>query len=467
MMWIQKMIGETTEYDKKENLEVRKPKSWMKSVSAFANGLGGVLFFGVADDDTIIGLSDIQHTSEAISELIKVKMDPIPEVIMKIHDIDGKKILSLEVLAGDETPYYYVAEGTNTAFVRVGNESVTANSIDLKRLILRGKNKSFDSLSTDFKMEDYSFSKLRSAYHKRTHKSMEENDFESFGVVDSKGFLTNAGALLADEGPIRHSRLFCTRWNGLDKASGIIDVIDDSEYSGSIILLLEEGINFVNRNSKKMWKKTATSRIEYPDYAERSIFEGIVNALVHRDYLNYGSEVHIDIFDDRLEIYSPGGMFDGSLIQERDIEQVPSARRNPVIADVFSRLNFMERRGSGFKKIKRAYEAEEKYNDSLAPQFFSNRTEFILTLKNLNYKTSEHEVLNDVLNDVLSDVLNENDKKIIEALQQNPKLKQKELVEKLGISISTVQREMKWLSNNGYISRIGSKKEGYWKIERR
>ena len=466
-MWIQKMIGETTEYDKKETLEVRKPKSWMKSVSAFANGLGGVLFFGVADDDTIIGLSDIQHTSEAISELIKVKMDPIPEVTMKIHDIDGKKILSLEVLAGDETPYYYVAEGTHTAFIRVGNESVTANSIDLKRLVLRGKNKSFDSLSTDLKMEDYSFSKLRAAYHKRTHKSMEENDFESFGVVDPKVFLTNAGALLADEGPIRHSRLFCTRWNGLDKASGIIDAIDDSEYSGSIILLLEEGINFVNRNSKKMWKKTATSRIEYPDYAERSIFEGIVNALVHRDYLNYGSEVHIDIFDDRLEIYSPGGMFDGSLIQERDIEQVPSARRNPVIADVFSRLNFMERRGSGFKKIKRAYEAEEKYNDSLAPQFFSNRTEFILTLKNLNYKTSEHEVLNDVLNDVLSDVLNENDKKIIEALQQNPKLKQKELVEKLGISISTVQREMKWLSNSGYISRIGSKKDGYWKIERR
>ena len=78
-MWIQKMIGETTEYDKKETLEVRKPKSWMKSVSAFANGLGGVLFFGVADDDTIIGLSDIQHTSEAISELIKVKMALFPK----------------------------------------------------------------------------------------------------------------------------------------------------------------------------------------------------------------------------------------------------------------------------------------------------------------------------------------------------------------------------------------------------
>lgn len=459
-MFIQELIGETTEYDKKVALEVKKPKSWLKSISAFANGVGGVLFFGVADDDTIVGLEDIQHASEVISELVKTKMDPTSEILMKIHNVDEKNILSLEVLQGDETPYYYVAEGTHTAYVRIGNESVTANSIDLKRLVLRGKNKSFDSLTSDFKMEDFSFSKLRSAYYKRAHKSMEENDFESFGVVDANGMLTNAGALLADEGPIRYSRLFCTRWNGVDKASGIMDAMDDSEYSGSLILLLEEGVNFVKRNSKKMWKKVATARIEYPDYAERSIFEGLVNALVHRDYLNYGSEVHIDIFDDRLEIYSPGGMFDGTLIQERDIEQVPSARRNPIVADIFNRLNFMERRGSGFKKIKRAYETEANYNDSLAPQFFSNRTEFVLTLKNLNFKTSGDEVLNEVLDEVL----NLNEERIISLLLEKPCMMQKELAENLNISMSTVQREMKWLSQTGYIKRIGSKRKGYWKI---
>lgn len=89
---------------------------------------------------------------------------------------------------------------------------------------------------------------------------------------------------------------------------------------------------------------------------------------------------------------------------------------------------------------------------------FSNRTECILTLKNLNYTASEDEALNDVLN--------KNEQKIVEALRQNPKFKQKDLVEKLCVSISTVQREMEWLSNNGYITRIGSKKDGYWKIEK-
>lgn len=97
-------------------------------------------------------------------------------------------------------------------------------------------------------------------------------------------------------------------------------------------------------------EKESDRRVEYPEYPERSIFEGLVNGLVHRDYLDMGSEVHIDIFDDRLEIYSPGGMYDGTLIQDRDIDNVPSKRRNPVVADIFSRLDYMERRGSGFKR---------------------------------------------------------------------------------------------------------------------
>ena len=132
-----------------------------------------------------------------------------------------------------------------------------------------------------------SFTKLRSIYKIQTGRNFEESDYESFGIIDENGFLTNAGALLADESPIRHSRLFCTRWNGLDKAPGIVDAIDDKEYNGGLINLLQSGIEFVNNNSKKMWKKTHISRIEMPDYPERAVLEGIVNALIHRNYLEY------------------------------------------------------------------------------------------------------------------------------------------------------------------------------------
>ena len=467
-MKLEQLIGEATEYDKKVMLEVKKPKSWLKSVSAFANGVGGVLIFGIADDDSVVGIDDVKKAMEVISEQIKVKMDPTPEVLLKAHLVDGKEIVTLEVYRGEETPYYYVGEGNYTAYVRIGNESVMATATDLKRLVLRGKNRTYDSLVTDYSFDDYSFSKLKAAYYKKTKKSMEMKDFESFGIVDKNGMLTNAGALLADESPIYCSRLFCTRWNGIDKASGVIDALDDEEYTGSLILLLEEGMNFARRNSKKMWKKESDRRVEYPEYPERSIFEGLVNGLVHRDYLDMGSEVHIDIFDDRLEIYSPGGMYDGTLIQDRDIDNVPSKRRNPVVADIFSRLDYMERRGSGFKKIMQAYEVEPNYTEDKKPVFYSNATEFRVILKNLNFTdevlNEKNEVLDEVLNEVLDSGRTEMEIKVIKAILFSPRIKQKELAEQVGTSVSTIQRTIKKLVKEGKIVRMNGKRDGYWKV---
>ena len=467
-MKLEQLIGEATEYDKKVMLEVKKTKSWLKSVSAFANGVGGVLIFGIADDDSVVGIDDVKKAMEVISEQIKVKMDPTPEVLLKAHLVDGKEIVTLEVYRGEETPYYYVGEGNYTAYVRIGNESVMATATDLKRLVLRGKNRTYDSLVTDYSFDDYSFSKLKAAYYKKTKKSMEMKDFESFGIVDKSGMLTNAGALLADESPIYCSRLFCTRWNGIDKASGVIDALDDEEYTGSLILLLEEGMNFARRNSKKMWKKESDRRVEYPEYPERSIFEGLVNGLVHRDYLDMGSEVHIDIFDDRLEIYSPGGMYDGTLIQDRDIDNVPSKRRNPVVADIFSRLDYMERRGSGFKKIMQAYEVEPNYTEDKKPVFYSNATEFRVILKNLNFTdevlNEKNEVLDEVLNEVLDSGRTEMEIKVIKAILFSPRIKQKELAEQVGTSVSTIQRTIKKLVKEGKIVRVNGKRDGYWKV---
>ena len=457
-MKLEQLIGEATEYDKKVMLEVKKSKSWLKSVSAFANGVGGVLIFGIADDDSVVGISDVKKTMEVISEQIKIKMDPTPEVILKAHRMDGKEIVTLEVCRGEETPYYYVGEGNYTAYVRIGNESVMATATDLKRLVLRGKNRTYDSLVTDYNFDDYSFSKLKAAYYKKTKKSMEMKDFESFGIVDKNEMLTNAGALFADESPVYCSRLFCTRWNGIDKASGIIDALDDEEYTGSLILLLEEGMNFARRNSKKMWKKESDRRVEYPEYPERSIFEGLVNGLVHRDYLDMGSEVHIDIFDDRLEIYSPGGMPDGSIIQDRDPLTIPSTRRNPVLADVLNRLGYMERKGSGFGKIINGYELQINYDDKKKPIFRSDRYQFTVIMPNLNYVVPQ-----DVPQNVPQDVPQDNvEKRILQLIRANNKISTEKMSEAIGVSSKTIKRRIKNMHN---IRFVGHGSNGYWEIK--
>lgn len=290
---IDRWIAEATECDFKVALEVKKPKSWLKSVSAFANGIGGTLLFGIDDNRNVVGLTDAQADAEAISRLIKERISPYPNFILVPEREDGKNILILTVSSGYSTPYYYKADGVMEAYIRIGNESVIAPSFALNQLILKGMNRTYDTLNSEYDFKDYAFSKLRERYKVWTGNSMEDKLFDSFDIRNEYGKLTNAGALLADNSPIRHSRLFCTRWNGLDKSGGMVDALDSAEYSGSLIILLNEGVSFVKRNMKTRWKKTANSRIEMPEYCERSVFEALVNALIHRDYLILGSEVHM------------------------------------------------------------------------------------------------------------------------------------------------------------------------------
>ena len=85
------LIGETTAYDKKQMLEIRRPKSWLKSISAFANGEGGVLIFGISDDDQIVGLVNAESDAEKISEEIKSKLDPVPAVKLELKEAGDKE----------------------------------------------------------------------------------------------------------------------------------------------------------------------------------------------------------------------------------------------------------------------------------------------------------------------------------------------------------------------------------------
>lgn len=144
-----------------------------------------------------------------------------------------------------------------------------------------------------------------------------------------------------------------------------------------------------------------------PEYVERSYHEALVNALAHRDYLVNGSEVHIDIYDDRMEIYSPGGMPDGSMIQDRDPLTVPSTRRNPVLADVFNRLGYMERKGSGFGKIISGYEFQMNYNESKRPSFRSDRYQFTVVMPNLNYDVPQDFEGNETMSELMSELMSE------------------------------------------------------------
>ena len=227
---------------------------------------------------------------------------------------------------------------------------------------------------------------------------------------------------------LNQSKIFCTRWKGLFKGTIDGDALNDKEYSGSIISLLENAENFIKNNSNTSWKIIGMKRVEYNDYPTEAVREAIVNAIIHRDYQIIGSEIHIDMFDDRVEITSPGGMLDGNMIQNMDITKIASIRRNKIISDIFNRLHFMDRRGSGLIRILNSY--KDCVNK---PTFTSDTSSFKVVLPN----KSKMNINND--DDIKVNHTNENyvsDEeyfiiKIYSILPDNLKQKTYELIKKL------------------------------------
>lgn len=246
------------------------------------------------------------------------------------------------------------------------------------------------------------------------------------------------------------------------------------------------------------WVKMPNYRLNLPDYSDRAIFEGLVNHLIHRDYTVMGGEVHIDIYDDRVELVSPGAMLDGTQIQDRDIYKVPSMRRNPVIADVFTQLDYMEKRGSGLRKMRELTEKLPNFLQGKEPQYQTEAMTFYTTFYNLNWRKNERipveEVAERVNNPLKKYPANEESsetrfgepptssetrfgespdapknigrtaQKIIDFVISDPSMSAETMAYKIGISSRAVEKQIAKLRSKGILSREGADFGGYWRI---
>ena len=373
---------EATKLDYKATLEESKPRSWLKSVSAFANTHGGHILFGVTDDThTAKGLDNPQQTASKISEFIASRITPAPRFeLTAFYTEDGtRQCLDLVIQNGPNYPYYYSFERSREAYVRHGDRSELATGFELNNLILKGMNKTFDSMPSCYKQSDVSFTLLSATYKKETGEEIIlPRDLISMRMLTEEDQVTNAGLLLCDQGFLTQSKVVCTRWKGTEKGSVDGDALDDQEFSdSSLISLLFNTEAFIRNNSKNAWTIRGMRREEKSDYPFKAVREVLVNAMIHRDYQIVGTEIHVDMFDNRLEITSPGGMLCGSRIQDMDLHRIPSMRRNEIISDLFGRLHYMDRRGSGIGRILNSY---AEFNEQ--PEFFSTEYSFLVVLPN-------------------------------------------------------------------------------------
>ena len=297
---------------------------------------------------------------------------------------------------------------------------------------------------------------MANEFKKRTEHDWDKKYLLSFGLVTGNGYLTSAGALFSDDCPLWQSRLYCTRWAGKDKS----DAINDAEFTGNVIMLLRESMNFVKSNTRKGWEKLPNGRKNKPEYAERAVLEAMVNHFIHRDYTVIGGEVHLDIYDDRLTVTSPGGMYNGQIIQNLDIANVSSERRNPILANVMAQLDYMEKRGSGLTRICNETKALDGYKDELKPQFNSSSVQF----QTIIYASVDVTNVGDDVGDVSEIKLTERQKKIVNLIIQQPSVTAKHMSETLSVSSRTVERELSTLKDKGVLMREGKDNDGVWLV---
>lgn len=295
---------------------------------------------------------------------------------------------------------------------------------------------------------------LTNIFKSRVRQEWDKKYLLSFGLVDGEGNLTNAGALFADDCPLTQSRLYCTRWEG--KAKG--DAINDAEFTGNVLMLLREAMNFAKSNTKRAWEKLPDGRKNKPEYAERAILEAMVNHFIHRDYTVMGGEVHLDIYDDRLTVTSPGGMYNGQLIQDLDISDVSSERRNPILANVMAQLDYMEKRGSGLTRICNETRALDGYKEEFKPVFKSTPKQF----QTIIFASADTHNVGDNDGDVSGIKLTERQRRILDLIKASPTISGRRMSEILAVSQRTIERDLSALQKNEILRREGEDNGGVW-----
>lgn len=379
---------------REENQTVEYKESWhekyLEWICGYANAKGGTLYIGIEDGTKKpVGVRNANKLMEDIPNSIRNTMGVVADVALLRKQ--GKDVIRIKVAASAFPVSYH-----GRFHYRTGSVKMLLTGPALTQFLMERSGQEWDcvSCSGGFRAADFTFIALKNLYEKASGAKMAKEDLLSFGLVTETGVMTNSGALLADESPIRHSRVFCTRWNGLDMTAGVMDAADDQEYGGGLLQLLKYAEDFVRLHSRRAWHKRPTDRVNFREYPERSVQEMLINGLVHRDYLETGSEVHVDIFDDRMEITSPGGMPGDRKVQEyANVRRIPSRRRNKCLADMFERLDLMERKGSGFKKL---YEDYEKLSVNLGrrmPVLESESDYFRVTLPNLLYGFTDEQLV--------------------------------------------------------------------------
>ena len=455
-----------------------KSEKYMKTIVAFANTQGGKLIVGI-DDKTheIVGVENeiLFQVMDGIANAISDSC--VPQIIPDIEPqtVDGKTVIVVSVEAGKNRPYYLKSKGKeNGTYIRVAGTSRQAFPEKIRELEMEGARISWDELTcVGYSVSDEATERLcQDIENFRKKAGMTEHSVKKEQLINwkilkqSEGQImaTNAYALLTSD-YFPFSKTQCAVFKGTDRAV----FLDKREFTGPIYAQIESAVDFVLRNIRLGARIDGLVRKEKYELPLEAIREMIINAHCHRNLLDE-SCIQVAVYDDRLEVTSPGGLYNGLTYEE--VMNGHSKIRNKAIANIFSQMGLVEAWGSGIKRI---FNAAKEYG-LLEPKFqeFDNmfrvelfRSSLPMTLENKSIgeasekhrrnigETSEKQETVD---------FNSTQLEILKLLMENNRLSAVKLAEKIGVASRNIENNIKKLKELDILVRHGSPKNGYWEV---
>ena len=341
---------------------------YLKTAVAFANGKGGRLLFGVANDGTVHGIAKDKLFAEmdAIVNSISDACSPRVPIDIGIENIDGKQVIVVDVLAGTRCPYFIKSEGDKDGvYVRVGATTQRADEATRRELAFLSEGRSFDGEPCPkAKIDEKRIKALCSKMYRiarrncdteserRAVKRVTPDQLEAWGVISKirgKWVGSNAYALLTGD-PAFQIRLKCGLFKGDDKTV----FLDLREFTGSVSELIDSGLDYILAKINMGCYFKGAYRHDRYELPPDEMRELVINAFAHRSYLEHNAPVFLAIYDTRVEITSSGG-FPRGQTAERAVAGY-SKIRNEVLAKALNYMRFIEEWGSGLKRVNEVLE---------------------------------------------------------------------------------------------------------------
>ena len=409
------------------NLEYKEKvsKTFLKTISAYANYNDGRIVFGVDDNGNVVGLKENpKEEALRIENMINDSLTPVPYFEIKVKEIEGKELIILEVKKGKDTPYYYQGK----AYKRADTASIEVDRFELRRLALEGINMHYEDKKAS--SDDLDFNILEARLIKEAGIERINLDIlKTLNLYNKDGYYNVAGELLADQNDIAFSGIDIVKF-GKDinkilyrKTISKVSLLTQFDMAVDIFeqYYIFEEIDGYNRITKELIPREAFR-------------ESLANAIVHRVW-DTNSYIQIAMHEDKIEINIPGGLPPG-ISKEEYLYGNISVLRNPIIAGVFNRLNIIEKFGTGIARI------NKEYTQSISKPYFEvseNRIRIILPV-------TEKSLLD----------LSEDENVIYELLKENVELSRKKIDMITGFNKSKSIRIINSLIDKNIISKIGS-----------